>query len=123
MRALNDLIPAACVQDKGTQCTLPGRKRCEQLMICTGIAIPSFKYPLYSIWVRGLYLVREEAVRDVLRGVLGCSVQGLISVRELVMGLIPLPQSQQDLIGLRHGGLGHLDWLETPAATCSMSMS
>ncbi len=63
------------------------------------------------------HLVWQEAVRDVLRGVLGSSIQGLISVLELVVGLVSLPQTKQDLIGLWHSGLWHLDRLETPAST------
>ena len=65
------------------------------------------------------HLVWQEAVGDVLRGELGGAVQGLISVGQLVVRLIPLPQAQQDLVGLVHRGLGHLDWLETPAQ-CSI---
>lgn len=42
-------------------------------------------------------------------------MEGLISVCQLVVGLISLTQTQQDLVCLLHTWLRHLDRLETPA--------
>mmetsp|Transcript_26776 Transcript_26776/g.58372 ORF Transcript_26776/g.58372 Transcript_26776/m.58372 type:complete len:1072 (-) Transcript_26776:90-3305(-) len=58
-------------------------------------------------------LVGQEAVRDVLGAVLGGSHQGLISVAQLVVSLVALAQTLQNLEGLIDGGLRHVHWLET----------
>mmetsp|Transcript_9273 Transcript_9273/g.18422 ORF Transcript_9273/g.18422 Transcript_9273/m.18422 type:complete len:435 (-) Transcript_9273:265-1569(-) len=58
-------------------------------------------------------LIWQETVRNVLRGVLGCSHEGFISVTELVVGLITLSESQHDLEGLIHCWFWNNNWLET----------
>lgn len=54
-------------------------------------------------------------VRDVLVAELGSSLQGLVSVAQLVVGLISLTQTQQNLVGLVHTRLWHVHWLEPSA--------
>lgn len=64
-------------------------------------------------------LVRQEAVTNVLAAVLGCCHQGLVCVSQLVVSLIPLTQTLQDLIGLLDSGLRNCHRLETTASTTS----
>mmetsp|Transcript_33134 Transcript_33134/g.72240 ORF Transcript_33134/g.72240 Transcript_33134/m.72240 type:complete len:942 (-) Transcript_33134:128-2953(-) len=58
-------------------------------------------------------LVGEETVRDVLVSKLGSGLQRLISVGELVVGLVTLAQTLEDVNAVINGGLGHNDGLET----------
>jgi hypothetical protein len=55
-------------------------------------------------------------VGDVLVAVLGGGVKRLISVPQLVVRLVPLPQPQQDLVCLVHCWLWHVHWLEPPVS-------
>mmetsp|Transcript_870 Transcript_870/g.2578 ORF Transcript_870/g.2578 Transcript_870/m.2578 type:complete len:743 (+) Transcript_870:2502-4730(+) len=57
-------------------------------------------------------LVGQEPVTDVLVRVLGGSLEGLVSVPELVVHLVPLPESRQNLNGLLDTWLRDVDGLE-----------
>lgn len=54
-------------------------------------------------------------VRDVLVAELGSCLQGLVSVAQLVVSLISLTETQQNLVGLVHARLWHVHWLESSA--------
>jgi len=59
-------------------------------------------------------LVRQEAIVDVLVGQIHRGLQGLVGVLNLMVLLIAVPQTLEDLEGLLRRRLGNLDLLKPP---------
>src|SRR5699024_4160145 len=59
-------------------------------------------------------LVRQEPFGDVTVGQLGGGHKAFVTETHLVVGFVAVPQTTQDLDGVGHRGIGHVDGLETP---------